>query len=313
MNFEILVTNCENNHTTPLYDDYEPLRPRSYTENARDLLVAKNNGAFPFDGVSTGQEVSGTAAYGYTTTRAPLVSRDPQTSSLDRYSPNCHPLYHHSSPKPQKKVPFFSKLKKKTRSKSAHNSPAHSAAQVHPPAYAAVQDFSSCDSEDQIESNLDFGFRGETYCWAGSSESFSDLDGGMTRLSTPNCFRARSLSCSSYSQTDTELSRSSECVARLVSQLCNGGSCTTTCGALRNSCENLIHAATKQIKKSSSYRNTRSKSSGGMIIQKFSKKLSKLSLGGGGGGGKGNEGSGGGLKKKKGRTNSASNLESPDR
>ncbi len=310
--FEILVTNCENNHTTPLYNDYEQLRPRSYTENARDILLTKNNGAFTFDGVTTTEVSSGTAGY----TRAPLVSRDPQTSSLDRCSPNCRLLYHHSptkKPQKQKKVPFFSKLKKSRRSKSAHSSPVHLAVQqAHPLGCAAVQDFASYDSDDQIESNLDFGFRGDTNCWAGSNESFSDLDRGMTRsrLLSPNSFRARSLSCSSYSQTDTELSRSSESIAQWASQICNGSSCSSTCCALRKSCENVFTAATKKLK-SSPCRNGQSKSSGGLIMQKFSKKFSKLNLGGGGGG-KSSEKSGGGLKKKKGRASSTSNLESPD-
>ena len=270
-----------------------------------------------FDGVTT-SEVSGGTAGSYT--RAPLVSRDPQTSSLDRCSPDCR-LFYHCSPtakksQKQKKVPFFSKLKK-SRSKSAHSSPIHLAVQqARPLNCAAVQDFGSSDPEDQIESNLDFGFRGDTYCWAGSNESFSDLDRGMTRSSllSPNSFRARSLSCSSYSQTDTELSRSSESIAQWASQICNGGSCNSTCCALRKSCENVFAAAAKKLK-SSPCRNGQSKSSGGLIIQKFSKKLSKLSLGGGGGGGgggKGSEKSGGGLKKKKGRASSTSNLESPD-
>lgn len=314
--FEILVTNCENNHTTPLYNDYEQLRPRSYTENACDIVFTKSNGAFTFDGVTT-SEVSGGTAGSYT--RAPLVSRDPQTSSLDRCSPDCRPFYHRSptakKSQKQKKVPFFSKLKK-SRSKSAHSSPVHLAVhQARPLNCAAVQDFGSSDPEDQIESNLDFGFRGDTYCWAGSNESFSDLDRGMTRSSllSPNSFRARSLSCSSYSQTDTELSRSSESIAQGASQICNGGSCNSTCCTLRKSCE-IVFAATAKKLKSSPCRNGQSKSSGGLIMQKFSKKLSKLSFGGGGGGGggKGSEKSGGGLKKKKGRASSTSNLESPD-
>lgn len=305
--FEILVTNCENNHTTPLCNDYEQLRPRSYTEGARDILFTKSNGAFTFDGVTTSSEVSSKTA-GYT--RAPLVSRDPQSSSLDRCSPDCRPVYHHNQIKTsqkQKKVPFFSKLKKSRQSKSAHNSPVHLAVQqAHPLGCAAVQDFGSYDSDDQIESNLDFGFRGDTRnCWAGSNESFSDLDRGMTRtrLLSPNSFRARSLSCSSYSQTDTELSKSNESIPQWAGQICNGGSC-----ALQKSCENVFMATTKKLK-SSPRRNGQSKSSGGLIMQKFSKKLSKLNLGGGGGG-KNSEKSGGGLKKKKGRASSTS--ESPE-
>lgn len=335
--FEILVTNCENNHTTvPLDTDYTQLRPRSYTENSCDLLFTKlksKNAAFTFDGVTTySSEVSGSETAGHShSNRAPLVSRDPQTSSLDRCSPDCRPFYHQSptpkkSQKQKKTVPFFSK-RKKNRSKSAHTSPLHLAVQQPRPLnFAAVQDFGSSDPEDQIESNLDFGFRsGDTGCWAGSNESFSDLDGGVTRsnLLSPNSFRARSLSCSSYSQTDTELSRSSESINQWASQVhcTNAGSYNSYCTscALRKSCENVFAAvaAAKRFKNSSLCRigGQQSKSSGGLIMQKFSKKLSKLSNfggGGGGSGGKGGEKSGGGLKKKKGRANSISNLENTD-
>ena len=340
--FEILVTNCENNHTAPLYTDYEKLRPRSYTESTCDLLFAKSNAAaFTFNGVTAneGSEVSvddgGTAGYCYTsTTRAPLLSRDPQTSSLDRCSPDCRPFYQHvhsptvkkRSPKLHiKKVPFFSKLKK-TRSKSAHSSPVHLAVQQTRPLNisAAIQDFGSSDPElgDQIESNLDFNglHGGDAHCWSGSNESFSDLDRGMTRSSflSPNSFRARSLSCSSYSQTDTELSRSNESIGQWASQIhSNNGAGTVynsycTCCALRKSCENVFAAAAKKLKSSPCRNGQSSKSSsgGGLIMQKFSKKLSKLNLGGGGG--KSGEKSGGGLKKKKGRASSTSNLENPE-
>lgn len=295
MNFEILVTNCDECHTAPqLGNDYEQLRSRTSTESGHDVLCAKSNGLC----VSNGVTINGSRL------REPLMSRDPQTSSLDRFSPNCRPMY---SPKPKKKslgnrVPFFSKMKK-SWSKSAHNSPVHSVVRSPAPSYAEVQDFDSYDQHDTTESNLDFGLRSNTDCWNGSNESFSDLDRGMSRLLSPSHFRARSLSCSSSSQaalSDNELSRSSECIAQLVNLT---HSDVNSNGALRKSCENIYSTATK--KRTLPFR---SKSSGGQIMQKFSKKLSKLSLGGGGA-----KGSEGGSRKKKSRGSSASRLESPDR
>ena len=295
MNFEFQVTNCENGHSSPLCDDYEELRPRTNTEYGHSILCSSVREPYTTNGFS----------------RAPLVSRDPQTSSLDRNLPNSRLLLQHSSssPKPQRKLlPLFSKLKK-GHSKSAHSSPAHHSS-VRPAAIAEVQDFDSCDSQEPIESNLDFGCRGDTNCWTGSNESFSDLDGGVNRMSSPGpChFRARSLSCSSYSQTD-ELSRSSESIPQAATPNSN---IIAICAVLRQSDESLNESYTTFERHKSLP--SRGKSSGGIMMQKFSKKLSKLSLGGGGGGGmKGSEGSGGGSKKKKNRSNSASYLEGADR
>lgn len=300
MNVEFFVTNCENDQ---LCGDYEQLRPRANTVHGHDILCSSSSVPYSLGGGAS---------------REPLVSRDPQTSSLDRHIPPSSSLFY-LSPKPQRKgLPFLSKLKK-GRSKSAHSSPSHAAAR--PAAISEVQDVDSCDSgyPIEIESNLDFGFRGEP-CWTGSNESFSDLDAGMTRMTSPHHqFRARSLSCSSYSQTDNELSRSRESIPSVSNQLAGPTlDAVTICNFLRKSCENVYDTTpTPPPRKHNSLptsRNARSKSSGGLMIQKFSKKLSKFSLGSGGGGGgtKGGEGSGGSTKKKKGRTNSASQLEGGD-
>ena len=301
MNVELVVTNCDSNHTSELCsDDYGQLRPRTNTEPGYDIMCPPCATRGPY----TPSRV----------TRAPLISRDPQTSSLDRYTPNCYTFFH-SSRLEQKHSPFFCKLKKKKKSKSAQCSPAHST--INPlMTCAEVQDLGCYNGHDPIESNLDFGFRGESpYSWAGSNESFSDLDRGMTRdrLVPPNQFidRPMSRSSSGYSLTTNELSscHSSESIPQqLVSP--NRGLITAMCSsALRKSCENILNlTATKKHKSLSCRNNIRSKSSGGMIIQKFSKKLSKLSLT------KGSEGgSGGGSKKKKRRANSASRLEGAER
>ena len=299
MNFEFLVTECENNHTSHFCnDDNDQLRPRTNTVPEQDLQCAAPTELFTPNGFN----------------RAPLVSRDPQTSSLDRYLPSHSPFYH--SPKPKKKFsPFSCKLNKR-KAKSAQSSPAHSAVSSLA-AGAEVEDLGGCNGENLFESNLDFGFRGDSSCsWVGSDESFSDLDRGMTRLASTDQFRARSMSCSSsgYSLTNTELSngKSNESLPRLISP--RHHLIISTCNALRKTCENDLDTTPKKHS-SLPCRNIRSKSSGGMIIQKFSKKLSKLSLGGGtkGSGEGSGGGGGGGSKKKKNRSNSASRLEGGDR
>lgn len=299
MNVELLITDSDNNHTSELCcDAYSQLKPRTNTEPGCDSScpTCANRGPCTPSGV--------------TCLRAPLISRDPQTSSLDRYTPNCHMLFH--SPRPEKKhSPFFCKLKKNInkRSKSAQSSPVHSIIS------AEVQDLGCCNGHELIESNLDFGFREESpYSWAGSNESFSDLDRGMTRsrLVPPNQFPDTTMSCSSsgYSLSNNELSscHSSESISQQLVSPIHHGLITTMYGSvLQKSCENILNLTAKN-QKSLSCRNARSKSSGGMIIQKFSKKLSKLTHA------KGSEGgSGGGSKKKKGRANSTSNLEGAEK
>ena len=229
------------------------------------------------------------------------MSRDPQTSSLDRNAFN--PLS--NSPQSSKKAVYLCNLMK-TWSKSADTSPVHSALREEPSDGAEVQDCGSCMPQGLTESNLDFGFRRQSDqdCWTGSNESFSDLDRGMTRGQGVIFFRPRSLSGSSQSQSDNELNES---IVQLESQ---ASSRSNSICAFGKSCENVYNASHGKKKyKSLPSRNTRSKSSGGMIIHKFSKKLSKLNLGGGGGGGgKGGEGSGS-SKKKKSQANSASTLD----
>ena len=340
MNFEVLVGDCESDATIPQpCGDYEELRPRSYTGQGHDILCTKTNGLSlgSINGsnrtplmssdpktssldrntnhnpnrtplMSIGSKTSSLDRNtNHNPNRTPLMSIGSKTSSLDRHT-NYNPLF--LSPSPMKRLPF---LLSQLRSKSANTSPSH--AVIHEQQLsdgAEVQDSGgSCTPLGHSESSLDFGYRrpSDYDCWAGSNESFSDLDRGMTRVQGTIYFKAGSPSCSSQSQlSDNELSKSSESIDRLDSQAC--GRSNSIC-AFHKSCENVyeaIHTGKKKHKSLPS-RNTRSKSSGGMIIHKFSKKLSKLNLGGGGRGG---EGSGGGSKKKKSRTSSTSALD-PDK
>ena len=297
MSSDVLIRGCDNAGATMPQPcgDYEQLRPRSYTGQGHDILCANTNG-LSLRSINRSN-------------RTPLISSDPKTSSLDRHTTNHNPLF--LSPSPMKRLPF---LLSQLRSKSANTSPAHAVlCEEQLSDGAEVQDFgdSCCTPLDLSESSLDFGYRkpADRDRWAGSNESFSDLDRGMTRVPGKICFKAGSPSCSSQSQlSDNELSKSSESIDRLDREACNRSN--SLC-AFHKSCENVyeaIHTGKKKHKSLIS-RNTRSKSSGGMIIHKFSKKLSKLNLGGGG---KGGEGSGSGSKKKKSRTSSSSTLD-PDK